>query len=158
MKPTLGIVIVVAGLAVGSVASRAEDAPKLVLSKEEQKLLELTNAEREKEGLKPLRPSLTLFKVARAHSANMAEQMKLSHELDGKKPRDRVKGAGYRYYFTGENIAQGQVGLKYVVKGWMDSEGHRKNILSPNYTEIGLGRAVDTNGEAYYTQVFGKPR
>jgi uncharacterized protein YkwD len=130
------------------------------LSTEEQKLLELTNAERKKEKLPPLAPSPLLFKVARAHSANMARQEKMDHYLDGKKPKERVTESGYDWRYTGENLAFGDadVELEEIMQGWMKSEKHRDNIVSPRYTEIGLGLAKGEDGLIYYTQVFGTPR
>ena len=142
-------------------AARAEDAKektKLKLSEDEQQLLELTNAERKKADLQPLAPNPALFKAARDHSANMARQEKMAHELDGKNPYMRIKAAGYRYHYAGENVASGDVDLEDVVKGWMASPPHRKNILSPNFTEIGLGLATSEKREVYYTQVFASPR
>lgn len=136
----------------------AGDRPKLELTKEEQKLLELTNAERKKKDLPALKPSPLLFKVARAHSANMAKHGKMAHDLDDKNPFQRLKEAGYKYAFAAENVAAGLDELDEVMKGWMESEPHRKNILSDKFTEIGVGIARDKKGEPYLTQVFGKPR
>lgn len=129
----------------------------LKLSPQEQQLLDLTNKERAKEELPPLTPNPVLFKIARAHSANMAKQEKMEHKLDGKGPADRAKDAGYRYARVGENVAWTEGGsLKEVVKGWMESEGHRANILHKDYREIGLGIVEDKKGEQYLTQVFGR--
>jgi uncharacterized protein YkwD len=139
-------------------ASRAGEPAKFEMTKEEQKLVELTNAERKKKDLPVLKPSPLLIKVARAHSANMAKQGKMAHELDGKNPFQRLKEAGYTYFFAGENVAAGLDELDEVMKGWMESEPHRKNILSEKFTEIGVGVARDKKGEPYFTQVFGKPR
>jgi uncharacterized protein YkwD len=133
---------------------------KFELTPEEKQLVELTNKERKKADLPPLRPSPLLFRAARAHSANMAKQGKLEHDLDGKTPFQRIKATGYRYLRAGENIAMGgadDVTLPEVMKGWMDSKYHRHNLLNPYYTEIGFGRVVNGEGVAYYTQVFGRP-
>src|SRR5688500_3590736 len=70
---------------------------KFEMTVEEKAVLERTNKERAKENLPALKPSPTLFKVARAHSANMAKQEKMDHVLDGKKPHERVQDAGYRF-------------------------------------------------------------
>lgn len=148
-------------LAASLVSVRADEPggkEKFVLCSEEQRLLELTNAERKKEKLQPLAPNAVLFKVARAHSANMARQEKMAHELDGKNPYTRLKEAGYRYRYAGENVAYGDVDLDDVIKGWMDSPPHRKNILTPGFTEIGFGLARSEQGVVYYTQVFGTPK
>jgi len=138
-----------------------QDPPKLQLSKEEQKLVELTNKEREKEKLPPLTPNALLFQAARAHSANMAGQRKMEHVLDGKTPAKRVEATGCDYNRMGENIAMSEgdfFTLADIMKNWMNSEGHRNNILNPNFTEIGVGIARNEQGEIYYTQVFGTPR
>src|SRR5262245_60393551 len=140
---------------------KAKDAPaeKVELSAAEKTVLDLTNEERAKEKLPPLKPNPILIRVARAHSRNMAKQEKMEHELDGKKPHERTKEAGYKGGFIGENIAAGEeFPPKEVVKVWMGSKGHRENILNSTYTEIGIGIARNDKGEVYYTQVFGKPR
>src|SRR4051794_17245954 len=77
------------------------------LSSTEKEVLKLINKERAKEELPALKPSAALNKVARAHSANMAKQGKMEHELDGQSPFDRIKSSGYKYRFAGENIAFG---------------------------------------------------
>jgi uncharacterized protein YkwD len=148
----------VAVLLIGVCFTRAGEPAKLELSKEERTLLELTNAERKKKELPPLKPSPLLFKVARAHAANMAKHEKMAHDLDDKNPFQRLKEAGYKYAFAGENVAAGLDDLAEIMKGWMESEFHRKNILSEKFTEIGLGIARDKKGEPYLAQVFGKPR
>jgi uncharacterized protein YkwD len=137
------------------------DADKLKMTDEEQQVLDLTNQARAKEKLPPLRPNALLMAAARAHSANMARQGKMEHVLDGKKPGDRVKEAGYRYSWVGENIAMTDGDTTTAVfKGWMESKGHREHILSDHFEEIGLGIARNDKdkGEIYYTQVFASPR
>lgn len=140
--------------------SVAANQPGAELSPQEKKLLELTNAERKKAGLEPLRASPLLFKVARAHAQNMAKQGKLEHVLDGKNPLQRVRDAGYNYSAAGENIARfgSKTPLETLVKMWMESKIHRENILNPDFTEIGLGIAPDDNDRVFYAQEFGKPR
>lgn len=135
---------------------QAEDE-KFSLTKEEKKLLELTNKERAKENLPPLKPNPQLFIAARKHSANMAKQSKMEHVLDGKTPFDRIKSTGYKYLLAGENIAYANYSIKEVVEGWMDSKPHRKNIMEPKFSEIGLGAVENKEGITYYTQVFGRP-
>src|SRR5438132_1909506 len=122
-----------AGVAFWSGSARAD---KFELTKDEQQLLELTNKERAKKKLPALKPNPQLFKAARGHSANMAKQEKMEHVLDGKTPGQRARAAGYRGAWIGENIAAGEEWtLEGVVADWMDSKGHRANILSPKYTE-----------------------
>jgi uncharacterized protein (TIGR03000 family) len=130
---------------------------EIKMSEMEKAILDRTNAERKKKDLPELKPSPKLFVAARKHSENMARQEKLAHELDGKKPSDRVKEAGYPGGFVGENVAYGATTAEEVVSGWMESEGHRANILNKNFTEIGVGVAKASDGTFYFTQVFGRP-
>jgi len=144
---------------VGSAQERGKKAETVKLSADEKKLLDLTNAEREKEDLPPLKANAILMKLARAHSENMAKQQKLDHDLDCKTPFDRLREAEYDYQRAGENIAQSgeQAAPSDILMLWLDSAPHRANIMSENYTEIGLGIAKNENGETYATQVFAKP-
>jgi uncharacterized protein YkwD len=147
----------VAGFVSGGSADK-KDQDKLRLSAPEQQLLDLTNQERKQHDLPPLQPAPILFKVARGHSANMAKQEKMAHVLDGKTPYQRIKGAGYAYRYSGENVAYGEVELEEIMKAWMASPAHRDNILNRKFTEIGLGLATSEKGEVYYTQVFATPK
>src|SRR5947209_20598970 len=99
MRPCVRIVFAVAlaGLVLPSWGAETKEKPEVRLSRNEQAILELTNAARAKEDLPPLTANATLCKVARAHSANMARQEKMEHVLDGKDPVQRVKASGYRY-------------------------------------------------------------
>ena len=124
----------------------------------EQEVIDLTNEERKKEKLNPLKPAPLLFASARKHSANMAKQDKLEHVLDDKTPKDRIVAEGYKYARISENIAKGQKSPKQVLESWMNSEGHRKNILTPELTEIGVGIEKNANGQIFWTQNFGTPR
>jgi uncharacterized protein YkwD len=140
-------------------AADPKDEPKLKISEDEQKLIDLTNAARKKEGLPALKANATLFAAARGHSKNMANKGEMKHVLDGKDASKRLKDAGYTYSWYGENIAMGtRVSLDQIMKQWMESKGHRANILEKKVTEIGIGIADDGKGTLYYTQVFGSPR
>src|SRR4051812_676927 len=112
-------------------------AAEFSISPDEQKILELTNKEREKAGAPALKPSEKLFQAARGHSKNMARQNTLSHELDGKQVWDRVEKTGYKFTTVAENVAYNQSSPKAVLKSWMESPGHRENILNKKSTEIG---------------------
>jgi uncharacterized protein YkwD len=97
--------------------------------------------------------------AALAHSLDMARQRYFSHEgKDGRTVTDRAVQAGYRWRRVGENIAAGQETPQEVVSGWLDSPGHCANIMSPDFTEMGAGYAIDSardTARAYWTQVFG---
>jgi uncharacterized protein YkwD len=152
----LGVLVLCTPLLLGDEKAEKQDAPP-TLSKEEQAILDLTNKEREKEKLPPLRVNAKLLQSARAHSANMAKQNKMDHVLDGKEPKDRVKEIGYEYMHMGENVAYGQRTAADVLKVWMNSPGHRMNILRKEFTEIGIGVERSSKGVPYYAQVFGTP-
>lgn len=141
-------------------AEDKKEAGGFEMTKDEQALLELLNKERVKKELPPLRPNPLLFKVARGHSANMARQQKMEHELDGKNPGQRILAAGYDYGRATENIAtaDGPVPLARVVSDWMKSKIHRDNLLDTKISETGLGIAKNEKGEVYYTQLFARPR
>jgi uncharacterized protein YkwD len=120
----------------------------------------MTNHERKKKDVAPLKLSLALSKIARAHSENMARQGKMEHKLDDKDFDDRVRDAGYKFTAIAENIGSGGNGatLEMIVKAWMESEGHRTNLLNVDYVEIGVGVARDKAGRIYVTQIFAHPR
>lgn len=145
-------------LAMSALATSQENkanAPEFKPTKDEATLLELTNKEREKAKLPLLKANEKLFSAARKHAVNMAKQGKLLHELDGKKPADRVTEAGYRFQACGENIAFGPKQLSGVIEMWMNSPGHKENLLRDTFKEIGLGIGVSSDGRPYYVQVFG---
>lgn len=153
----LAVLLLGAGLSWCAADTKTDE---IKLSKEEQRILDLTNEVRAKEKLPPLKVNATLLEVARAHSANMAKQQMMEHTLDGKGPPQRVTKAGYDYLSVGENIAFGEKGasVEAIFKGWMESKVHHDNLISPKFEEIGIGLAADDKGEVYYTQVFGKRR
>ncbi len=118
----------------------------------EQEVLELTNAEREKQGLKPLTLDTELSKVARIKSEDMQKNNYFSHTSPTYgSPFDMMKQFGISYRAAAENIAMGQRTPEEVVNAWMNSDGHRKNILSSSYTHIGIGYVENGN---YWTQMF----
>jgi uncharacterized protein YkwD len=162
MPRTLAASLVILPLVL-PLASGADDPNNnkdFTLSAEEKALLELTNEIRAREKLPLFKPHPLLFKAARNHSVNMATKGDMNHVLDGKNPADRVRATGYRAARLAENISWGSSSatVAELVKGWMGSEGHRKNILDPGLKEIGLGYACDGKGDIYATQVFGTSR
>ncbi|MFT3880553.1 MAG: CAP domain-containing protein [Gemmatales bacterium] len=138
-------------------ANIAGDDPPLKLTAEEQELVDLTNAARKKEGLPELQPHPKLFQSARLHAANMAKQDKLDHELDGKTMIDRLQAVEYAVESAAENIAHKQTTPRKVIASWMESEGHRKNILTEDFRHIGVAVAKNAKGERYWVQMFATP-
>jgi uncharacterized protein YkwD len=121
-------------------------------------VIKLTNGRRAKAGCKALKSNSLLKSAAQKHSVDMAKQDYFSHTgKDGRSPFDRMEDAGYSFTAAAENIAAGQRTPSDVVEGWMNSAGHRKNILNCTYTEIGVGYAKGGSYGTYWTQNFGKP-
>ncbi|WP_443146793.1 CAP domain-containing protein [Paenisporosarcina sp. TG-14] len=122
------------------------------ISNIEQQVLTLTNQERAKEGLKALATDAKLMNAAREKSTDMRTNKYFSHTSPTfGSPFDRMKALGIDYRAAGENIAMGQKSAEEVVKAWMESPGHRENIMKANFTHIGIG--YDAQGH-YWTQQF----
>jgi uncharacterized YkwD family protein/spore coat assembly protein SafA len=120
-------------------------------------VVKLVNAERGKAGLQPLRENWELSRVARYKSQDMIDKNYFSHTSPTYgSPFQMMKDFGISYQAAGENIAAGQRTPAEVVEAWMNSEGHRKNILSPTYTEIGIGYVKGGSYGHYWTQMFIK--
>ncbi|WP_239332972.1 CAP domain-containing protein [Frankia sp. CiP3] len=118
----------------------------------------LVNAERARTGAGPLASEPRLALAAQRHSEDMAANSYMDHvSLDGRTMSDRAAAAGYRYRMLGENVAAGQPGPAEVMAGWMNSPGHRKNILTGDFTQIGVGCARGGSYGVYWTQLFGLP-
>jgi uncharacterized YkwD family protein/spore coat assembly protein SafA len=117
----------------------------------EREVIRLTNVERQKQGLQPLKENWELSRVARHKTWEMREQGYLSHTSRSGSPFTMMKAYGINYSSAGENIAQGQRSAQEVVQAWMNSAGHRKNILNPDYNQIGVG--YDSNGN-WWCQMF----
>jgi len=124
----------------------------------EDQVTALVNQERAEAGCDPVRTDERLRTAARGHSRDMATNDYFSHTApNGSTFVDRVAAAGYpREQAGGENIAMGYRTPAAVMAGWMDSDGHRANILNCDFEAIGVGLARDSNGTAYWTQVFGR--
>lgn len=135
-----------------------EDAfDKAELSADETRVIELTNAERKKVQAAGLKPDPVLMKLARAHAATMARLDQIGHDLEGKTFSQRMEQAKYQAARAGENVAQGQRTPAEAVAGWMQSPGHKGNILQTDYTRTGVGTATSKSGKVYWTQIFAKP-
>ena len=125
------------------------------LSAMEQEVFALVNSERAKNGLSALSWADDIAAVARAHSSDMINRGFFSHtNPDGESPFDRLKNNGISYRTAAENIAYGQKTPADVMNAWMNSSGHRANILNKNVTELGVGAVKNNNGTIYWTQVF----
>jgi len=111
---------------------------------------------REYDPAPPLTMHPQLRTSARLHSQDMANQDYFDHtSLDGRSLTDRTSAAGYSGGFVGENIALGQPTAEAVVEAWMESPGHCRNIMNPNFRYLGVGRADNAMSTPYWTQNFG---
>lgn len=124
-------------------------------SKEQLEVLEIVNKERASNGLKPLTLNKELSKVATIKSQDMVDKGYFDHTSPTYgSPFDMMKAFGISYKTAGENIAKGQKTPTEVMNDWMNSSGHRANILNSKFTELGVGIAKDSNGKLYWTQMF----
>lgn len=126
----------------------------------EAQVLALTNQERAKAGCGPLRTNSSLVKAAEAHASDMVAKHYFAHDsLDGRSPFDRMKAAGFKGGSMAENIAVGYSSPAAVVTGWMNSPGHRQNILNCGYSMIGIGynsgQVKPEWGKGSWVQDFG---
>ena len=149
---------------------------RIAIPELENKIVSLVNAERQARHLNPFVSDENLSRIARAHSEDMARRGFFDHvNPDGEAPRDRMRRAGYHCPKTsGENIFQNNLysrvtisgnrktyewnSLQQIagstVSGWMQSSGHRQNILHTAYRKTGVGAAIAADGQVYFTQLF----
>lgn len=122
------------------------------VSSYESEVVRLVNAERAKHSLAPLKHNWELSRVARYKSQDMKDRGYFSHTSPTYgSPFQMIKNFGISYKTAGENIAKGYSTPSAVVNGWMNSSGHRANILNASFTEIGVGYVAGGN---YWTQMF----
>jgi uncharacterized protein YkwD len=125
----------------------------------EQQVVTLVNAERASAGCSALTVDDRLATAARAHSADMAARDYFDHTTpEGVTFDQRIDDAGYSWSYAAENIAAGQSDPEAVMSSWMNSEGHRRNILDCQLHQIGVGLAYNGDDRPFWTQDFGTPR
>jgi uncharacterized YkwD family protein/spore coat assembly protein SafA len=123
----------------------------------ESQVITLTNQERAKNGLKPLTANWELSRVARYKAMDMRDKNYFSHTSPTYgDPFTMMRNFGIAFTAAAENIAAGQSTPQAVVQAWMNSPGHRANILSTTYTEIGVGYARGGSYQYYWSQMFIK--
>ncbi|MEO6866951.1 MAG: CAP domain-containing protein [Gaiellales bacterium] len=121
----------------------------------EQRVHDLVNAERAKAGLAPVKYNQTVDNAAEKHASHMAKVGQMAHAGIGDgDPGQRIRAEGWNKAW-GENVATGQRSPEQVVREWMDSPTHRRNILDPNFREMGVALAVDQSGRTFWAQEFG---
>lgn len=121
---------------------------------------DIINAYRKQHGLKAVKLNPELTEAAKAHSRDLAKWDRISHYgSDGSNPWDRVKLTGYRARLTAENVGTGQVNFSEVMKGWEESPGHNKNLLTPDAVHMGIALVQDPHTEfkSFWTLVLASP-
>lgn len=115
-----------------------------------KKVVEIVNRERNKQGVKSVNADYRLGQVALEHAQDMYYNNYFSHQsLDGRTLGDRLKKGRINYKIAGENIARGQKTEVRVMQSWMNSPGHRRNILNKKFNKLGIARSGDV-----WVQVF----
>lgn len=122
-----------------------------------QEMLDAVNARRADAGVAPVELCGSLMRAAQWHSEDQAGMDTMSHTgSDGSTMRQRDERAGYvGWRNLGENVAAGQPDVGSVMGAWMNSSGHRANILGAAYQHVGLGLAMSGSGTPYWTEDFG---
>jgi uncharacterized protein YkwD len=129
------------------------------LEKVRVEMLARVNDARRKAGVAPLKPNAALDRAAQRHAEDMLGRRYFAHESpEGKTVRERARAAGYNWRTIGENVAENQFSVDEVMDTWLRSPGHRRNILNPDFKELGIGLARGRSGSAYrvlWAQAFG---
>ncbi|WP_316527679.1 CAP domain-containing protein [Kitasatospora brasiliensis] len=122
-----------------------------------QQVVDLVNVQRAKAGCGPVSSEPRLASAAQSHSDDMADRNYFDHASpEGEHADHRIEAAGYSWSTWGENIARGQKDPAAVMDAWMNSPGHRANILNCAFDQLGVGVRTGTNGP-WWTQVFAAP-
>ena len=136
----------------GNVPDMDEAIPQSEIARE---MLAQVNQQRRQAGLSELKLSQGLTKVADIKAKDMRDNGYFSHTSPTYgSPFDMMKEFGINYTIAGENIAKGQKSVETVMADWMNSEGHRANILNKNFTHLGVGYCTDASGNTYWIKMF----
>jgi uncharacterized protein YkwD len=135
------------------VPAPSEADPEAILAE----LVEAHNRARAEAGRPALEVEARLTAAAREHTRFMAARRQLSHRgRGGSSPFQRIEAQGYRFRRAGENIAVGRFTLDELMRAWLRSPGHRRNILGA-FSQIGAAYATDEDGTSYWCVTFGDP-
>jgi uncharacterized protein YkwD len=182
LRKLLLIIVPVAAVACAPAQQRSAPAPKpspnvpgkparsvtvsVSVSGMERKVIDATNRFRRDNGLESLKPSVKLISIAQNHARNMARQDKFGdgdkngHILDGRNMEYRIKAGGYEFGRVAENVGfqlRRSDPVDAMMKGWKASSGHRRNMLTRDVTDIGVGAAQGKSRRWYFVQLFGRP-
>ncbi len=136
--------------------NESQDTP--IVSQMEE-VLDLVNEERNKQGLNPVMMNAELNHVATLKAMDMRDNNYFDHNSQNYgTPFEMLQRFGIHYSYAGENIAAGQKSAQQVMNDWMNSSGHRANILNANYTHLGVGYVEGGSYGTYWVQEFTKPQ
>lgn len=136
--------------------NQAQDTPIVAQMKE---VLDLVNKERTERGLNPVMMNSELNHVATLKAMDMRDNNYFDHNSTTYgSPFEMLQQFGIHYSYAGENIAAGQKTAEQVMNDWMNSSGHRANILNQNYTHLGVGYVEGGSYGTYWVQEFTKPQ
>jgi uncharacterized protein YkwD len=145
------LVLCVSSVAAGGAVSTANAAPTTEHAKYQRQAHNATNAQRDKRGIKAVRKQSCVQRFAVKHAKRMAAESRMFHQDLG----PILKQCGLNS--VGENVAYGySTGRSVVNDGWMNSAGHRANILNSGYRVMGIGARQSSDGRWYVAQVFGR--
>lgn len=142
----------------GDSDAQSIDDERQAESTQAEAILKLVNQERRKAGVPDLKLSDKLTQIAYTKAKDMADKNYFSHDSPTYgSPFDMLKHFGVSYSYAGENIAAGQKSAEEVMNSWMNSSGHKANILNKNYTELGVGFYRGGQYGTEWVQLFIKP-
>ncbi|SEQ62634.1 Uncharacterized conserved protein YkwD, contains CAP (CSP/antigen 5/PR1) domain [Faunimonas pinastri] len=144
----LGAALPLAGCIGGSAPATLQTASPMQV--DESTTLAAVNAFRASQGMKPVKLSASLSAAARSQAMDMAAHDTMSHNLGGQTLPKRLAKAGYGWQVADENIGEGYPTMAAAMLGWKNSPGHRKNLLDPGVTEIGIGAAEVSRSRYHY--------
>lgn len=142
----------------GDSDAQSMDDSRQAESTQAEAILKLVNQERQKAGVQPLTLSDKLTNVANIKAKDMADKNYFSHDSPTYgSPFDMMKKFGISYSYAGENIAAGQKTAEEVMNSWMNSSGHKANILNKNFTQLGVGFYRGGQYGTEWVQMFIRP-
>lgn len=155
-----GAIATAVGIAVGTAGVAALPAGSADAAWAELgRVIGLTNQHRRNTGRRALVHHAALSRAAAKHSTDQARMRRMTHTgSDGSNCGTRILRERYAWGAWGENVAAGQANAAQVMQAWMASAGHRANILSSNFTQIGIGAVTGSNGVIYWTMVLARGR
>ena len=156
MRRITRLTVLAAAIAVATLIGLAGPAAAATATTPQNRVVTLLNAARAKAGCSALKVNAQLTKAAQGHSADMAKRNYFAHNTpSGVTPWTRIANAGYPKVTLAENIAAGQKTADEVAKAWLNSPGHRANILNCSLKSVGTGIATGGSYGIYWTQDFG---